>query len=423
MVERLHRLWAAGQVPRAWLASAPTFNKTTLAWGNTIQALTASQTAVRGAQPTRLLLDEIDEMKLPILEAAQGQPMDRNGVQAQTVMSSTHQYPEGTVTAMRRRAAALGWPVFQWCYRETLAPHGWLTADQATRKRGELSPTMWAVEYELQEPSAEGRAFDPAAVERMFDADASAHTSQRAISNTAGAASRDPPPSEPWPDPAGAWYCTGIDWAQQRDDTVAAVVRCDTTPLQLVAVYRTQRRPWPEMTERVGALLDEYPGPAVHDATGAGSAIGEFPALEAHRQLQGVTMVGRDRVDLFRNYIAAIERHEIVGPRIDVCYTEHLYCGEDDLFGSGHPPDTVVAMAVASHAFKAGAPADLALRIGALGRHAWLPTHRRPVCPRTFPLPVAPTRANVDGRCLPAATTRRNPAHDPARDRLDHHPR
>ena len=35
VVERLHRLWAAGQVPRAWLASAPTFNKTTLAWGTT----------------------------------------------------------------------------------------------------------------------------------------------------------------------------------------------------------------------------------------------------------------------------------------------------------------------------------------------------------------------------------------------------
>ena len=43
---------------------------------------------------------------------------------------------------------------------------------------------------------------------------------------------------------------------------------------------------------------------------------------------------------------------------------------------------------------------------------------------RTFHLPVAPTRANVDGRRLPAAaTTRRNRVHDPARDRLDHYPR
>ena len=61
----------------------------------------------------------------------------------------------------------------------------------------------------------------------------------------------------------------------QKSPFVAAVVRCDTTPLQVVAGYRIQRRPWPEMTERVGALLDEFPGPAVHDATGAGSAIGE----------------------------------------------------------------------------------------------------------------------------------------------------
>ena len=33
-------------------------------------------------------------------------------------------------------------------------------ADQATRKRLELSRTMWAVEHELQEPRAEGRAID-----------------------------------------------------------------------------------------------------------------------------------------------------------------------------------------------------------------------------------------------------------------------
>ena len=55
-----------------------------------------------------------------------------------------------------------------------------------------------------------------------------------------------------------------------------------------------------------------------------------------------------------RHDIWAIERDEIVGPRIDVFYTEHLYCGEDDLFGSGHPPETVVAMALAYHAFTTG---------------------------------------------------------------------
>ena len=212
---------------------------------------------------------------------------------------------------------------------------------------------MWASEDELPEPRTEGRAIDPAAVERMFDATLGAHISPGDLEQI-WRGQPGPPVDRSWPDPAGAWYCTGIDWAQTRDSTVAVVVRCDTTPLQLVAVYRAQRRPWLSMTEKVGALLDEYPGPAAHDATGAGNAMGEFPALAAHDQLQGVTLVGRVRTDLFRNDIGAIERHEIVGPRIDVFYTEHLYCGEDDLFGSGHPPETVVAMALAYHAFTTG---------------------------------------------------------------------
>ena len=151
--------------------------------------------------------------------------MDRDGVRAQTVMSSTHQYPDGPVTAMRRRAADLDWPVSQWCYRETLEPHGWLTADQVTRKRLELSHTMWAVEYELQEPSAEGRAIDPAAVERMFDADRGTHIPAGDLEHI-WRGQPGPPADRSWPDPAGPWYCTGIDWAQKWHYTVAAVVRC-----------------------------------------------------------------------------------------------------------------------------------------------------------------------------------------------------
>ena len=208
-------------------------------------------------------------------------------------------------------------------------------------------------EYALQEPRTEGRAIDPAAVERMFDATLGAHISPRELEQI-WRGPPDPPADRAWPDPAGAWYCTGIHWAQQRDDTVAVVVRCETTPLQVVAVDRIQRRPWPEMAAHVGALLDAFPGPAAHDTTGAGNAIGEFPALAAHDQLQGVTLVGRVRTDLFRHDIGAIERHEIVCPRIDACSPEHRYCGEDDLFGSGHSPETLVALALAYHVFQTG---------------------------------------------------------------------
>ena len=196
---------------------------------------------------------------------------------------------------------------------------------------------MWAVEYELQEPSAEGRAIDPAAVERMFDADLGTHILAGDLAHI-WRGQPGPPAERAWPDPAGGWYCIGVDWAQKRHHTAAVAVRCDTTPLQVVAAYRTQRRSWEVMTEKVGALLDEYPGPAAHDATGVGSAIGDFPALTPHDQLQGVTLVGRVRTDLFRNYIEAIERHEIVCPRIDVFYTEHLYCGKTICSGAGIRP-------------------------------------------------------------------------------------
>ena len=106
-----------------------------------------------------------------------------------------------------------------------------------------------------------GRAIDPAAVERMFDATGGAHISPGELEHI-WRGQPGPPAERSWPDPAGPWYCTGIDWAQKCDSTVAAVVRCETTPLQVVAVYRAQRRPWLSMTEKVGALLDEYPGPA-----------------------------------------------------------------------------------------------------------------------------------------------------------------
>ena len=305
VLEAMTLQWRAPKAPAHLLASPPAVRKTRFVWGNMITALAASQAAVRGPHPQRLRIDEADEMLLAVLDAAHGQPMDRAGVQAQTVISSTHQHPDGTMTAVLQRAAARDWPVYEWCYRETLEPHGWLTEDQVTRKRLELPRTMWETEYELQEPSAKGRAFDAAVVERMFDADLGTHIPAGDLEHI-WRGQPGPPAERARPDPAGAWYCTGIDWAQKRDYTVAVVVRCD--------------------------------------ATGAGTAIGAFPALAAHDQLQGVTLVGRVRTDLFRNYIGAIERHEIVCPRIDAFYTEHLYCGEDNLFGSGHPPDTVVVL-------------------------------------------------------------------------------
>ena len=264
--------WRAPAAPTHLLDGPPGLYKTRLIWGNTITALTASQTSVRGAHPARLRLDEADEMRLPILEAAQGQTMDQGAVRAQTVIASTHQHPDGTMTAVLQRAAEQGWPVYQWCWQETQEPAGWLPAAQVTRKRAEITAQMWRTEFDLQEPSAEGRAIDPEAVEWAFDAalgEAGAAVLDHgweATPTTAAAAAAD-------------WYAHGADWAQAVDFTVVVTLRCDVTPLQLVAATRTHRRPWPVMIGILNDIGTRYPGPVAHDATGGGTVVAEYVTL------------------------------------------------------------------------------------------------------------------------------------------------
>ena len=63
----------------------------------------------------------------------------------------------------------------------------------------------------------------------------------------------------------------------------------------------------------------------------------------------GIDMLGRRREVLFSEYISAIEGRHFLCPRVDYCYTEHRYAKSEDFYGSGHPPDSVVAGALAWH--------------------------------------------------------------------------
>jgi hypothetical protein len=63
-----------------------------------------------------------------------------------------------------------------------------------------------------------------------------------------------------------------------------------------------------------------------------------------------VILVGRTRADLFSNYINAIEKGQVVSPKIKALEGQHRYATVDDVYGSGHPPDGFVAGAMAWHA-------------------------------------------------------------------------
>lgn len=326
------QFWQYKGAPRYLLASEVQ-RETRLAGGNAVKALMASQTSVRGPHVPRLRLDEVDEMSLDIFHAALGQTMSKRGIAAQTVISSTHHNPDGTMTEVLRQAATRNWPVYEFCYRETVKPHGWLDPSEVEGKRQEVPDSMFRVEYDLQEPAPESRAIQPEAVEAMFRPELGHHSG------------RNQEYIEVEPPQPGASYSTGADWARKEDWTIIATLRTDVKPVRLVAFERCGRLPWPVMVGKFEERLRQYPGAAAHDGTGLGDVVDSYliqPAIS-------VLMVGRARSDLLSNYIAAVERQELESPDIEFLRNEHRYASVDDVYGSGHLPDSIAAMALAWH--------------------------------------------------------------------------
>lgn len=334
VLAHMGNLWNHSHAPRNLLRSDPSKRETHLVWGNRVQALMASQKSVRGPHAPRLRLDEIDEMDLQILDAAMGQPMTQAGVKPQTVMSSTHQNPDGTMTEILKRAREKNWAVHTWCWKETAQPHGWLTLADIEQKRSDVTEQMWKVEYDLQEPSPESRAIMPAAVERMFLQDLGVYA------GTAG----ELVVTEPY-DPNGV-YCTGTDWAKEKDWTIIWTLRTDCFPVRFVAFLRIARMAWPAMAKKLDERMRTYGGLSAHDATGIGNVVSDYLTVQS----RPVVLAGRIRSDIISDYIAAIENGLIVSPRVEHTYNEHRYVTNNDIYGSGHLPDSVCAGALAWYA-------------------------------------------------------------------------
>ncbi len=314
-----------------FLSGTPMKRETTLTMGNKILSLAASPTSVRSPHTPRLRLDEADEMDLSLLDASLGIPMSRKGIPQQIVIGSTHQYSSGTMTEVLRRAADRSWPVYRWCYRECLEPHGWLPQEDVDTKRLMVSAAMWANEYELQEPSPEGRAIDPACVKAAFS---------ESLGSFRGQLGEYLEIEEPVPD---GRYATGADWARKVDFTVIVTFRVDVKPFRLVAFERMQRLAWPTMIMRFENRLQRYPGRGAHDATGLGDVIAGYMTEEA----EPVIMAGRARSEMLSHYVTAVENGDVVFPMIDFMFSEHLYASQEDVYGSGHLPDSISAGALA----------------------------------------------------------------------------
>jgi hypothetical protein len=308
-----------------------TQRRTVYGSGGRVTALMASSKSARGPHPQRMRLDEVDEMELLILDAAMGQPMSSAKIPKQTVMSSTHHYADKTFTEVMRRAGEKGWPVYEWCYKESSArPDGWLTQKEIESKRGEVTASMWAAEYDLQEPSPEGRAILPEKVDLCF---------RKELGEFPGDAGREIEIEPPLKD---AIYAHGCDWAKEKDWTIIDTWRVDCRPMRRICWVRLGRMAWPVMIRKFNERVIRYGGKACHDSTGIGDVVDDYQTVNA----EGVVLTGQVRADVFTDYIAAIENGSLISPKIRYCEAEHRYCTNDDLRGSGHPPDSFVAGAM-----------------------------------------------------------------------------
>ncbi len=345
--ETMTEAWYSLGAPRELLAKDPTKFDTFLTNGAKARTLMASTASVRGPHPQRMRLDEIDEMELKVLESAQGQPMrkkNKDGVllETNTVMSSTHQYSDGTMSKILKRAEAQNWPVYNWCFRETSNPiDGWLSEDEIERKRGEIPISMWDSEYELQEPSFEGRAIDGDSIDAMFNPAWGVVEGGEGKYIEVEAPNRDRD------------YVTGVDWAKHRDYTIIWTFDTTKEPWRTVAFERINRRPWPMMVGRLNERLAMYGGKVAHDATGIGSVVDDYivvPRGVRPQDVKAVIMAGKNRSDMITNYISAIEKRLLVAPRITTVYDEHRFATPDDLYNgssSSHLPDSIAAGALA----------------------------------------------------------------------------
>lgn len=337
--------WAWHAAPKGLQAKPPTTFDTVLTNGGHLRTLTASQTSVRGPHPPRLRMDEIDEMDQAILDAALGQPMEQtnylgNVINTQVVMSSTHQYPDRTMSTMLARAKEQGFPVLEWCWKDTSNPvDGWLTEPAIKRTRSIVPELMWKTEYDLQEPSFGLRAIDTDAVIRAFDAELGHFPGQDVFFQR---------PAE-----QGRHYITAVDWAKTRDHTIVATFDTTERPWVCVAWQKTSRLPWPMLVRRAVEQWRVYGDKFVHDATGVGAVahdlIRELVTTWEFNRVRGVTLTGgRERDALYTEYVAAIEHHDLVYPRIDYAFDEHRYVTPEALYTSaGHVPDSIVAGALA----------------------------------------------------------------------------
>ena len=152
--------------------------RTRLRNGSEVEILTQSPTTVRGVHVPRLRLDEVEEFRREVLEAALFITQSRGGIRGRTEMLSTLHHPFGLMAEMMDDADGRGVRVYKWCLWEVMEKcrdrgcsrcelsedcrgkaresEGYYAVEDALAKRRLVSRESWETEMLCLRPSRKG---------------------------------------------------------------------------------------------------------------------------------------------------------------------------------------------------------------------------------------------------------------------------
>lgn len=311
--------------------------------GLEIEAHAASETGIRGAHPSYLLMDEVDLADYETIETARGTLSPIRGHKVQTVYSSTHHIYNGTMDKLIAEAKDKGWPVFRWGYQELMESNGgFMSESYIASQRETLGPTKFAVEYESKGPVSGVRIFDPAQLETMFNPTfgfAYGREHEWWHLHEEGGA-------------VGKFY-HGFDWAKKNHWSVFDTLQKVNKGFHRVAWYRTNSKPYPQIIQEAVDHVQSHRGSLAHDGTGVGIALDDLLIDKGLRRSQVLAVDWTKKkliAEIATRYRHAIENGDIVGPMIQFAHSEHEYLTEEMLYGTDHCPDSVAAGMLALYA-------------------------------------------------------------------------
>ena len=136
--------------------------------GSYVMALAASSKSVRGGHPSKLRIDELDELDRKIYDAALGQPKTKFGIKDNVIVSSTLHKPFGLMSDILDEMDKTGAKLYKWCIKDVCDPYGFWKPDEIKRRRDQSTKAMFDAEYLCLRPQIGDSIWDFETIDKAY---------------------------------------------------------------------------------------------------------------------------------------------------------------------------------------------------------------------------------------------------------------